>query len=312
MKIAYVITAHNQPQQVCRLVRALQTTSTTGQIVIHHDRSKSEFDPALLAGMRDVHLLQNPIAVGWGEFSVVEAELRCLDWLMQEAIEFDWLVLLSGQDYPIRSLQQFEQLLASTSVDGFLEYFPIDQVPATQWNWHDQTGNDRYYYHYHNAPSLLRPLFYKLYRIVNWQPYLRVKAGRFGAKIALPAYRHPFREQFRCYAGSQWHTLSRRAVQYLTDFIQQNPQIVEHYRHTMIPDESFFQTILLNAPHLQFCNDNLRHISWTPPYPAIFGMQDLPSLEQSQKFFARKFDLNYDAQVLDQLDRTLGVTPLSV
>lgn len=309
MNIAYVITSHTNHQQVLRLVHALQTGRNTGQIIIHHDAAQTAFDPALLADLPAVHLLENPVAVGWGEFSVVEAELRCLDWLQQNAIDFDWLVLLSGQDYPIQPLSHFEQLLNSATSDGFLEYFPIDQVPPTQWNWHDQTGIDRYYYHYHTVPAQLRPLFYKLYRVVNWQPYLRVKAGRFGAKIATRAAQSPFSPNFPCYAGSQWHTLSRRAVNYLMQFIQDQPEVVEHYRHTMIPDESFVQTILLNAPDLQFVNDHLRYISWTPPYPAVFGTADFQTLIQSEKFFARKFDLRQDAQIFDQLDAHLGITP---
>jgi hypothetical protein len=307
MKIAYVITAHNNPLQVVRLVRALQTGQHTGPIVIHYDRASAEFDRLSLAGMSHVHLLQNPVTVGWGEFSVVEAEWRCLDWLRQQAINYDWLVLLSGQDYPIRPIPAFEQCLTGASGDGFLEYFPIDQVPPTQWNWHQNTGRERYYRYYQTVPAQLKPLFYKLYRVVNWQPYVNVKAGRFGAKVAMQASRHPFTPNFKCYAGSQWHTLARRSVEYVLDFIVQHPDIVEHYRHTMIPDESFFQTILLNAPHLQFVNDNLRYISWTPPYPAVFSAADLPTLTQSPQFFARKFDQQHDAQILDQLDAYLGI-----
>ncbi|NEO00078.1 MAG: hypothetical protein F6K50_32805, partial [Moorea sp. SIO3I7] len=76
-----------------------------------------------------------------------------------------------------------------------------------------------------------------------------------------------------------------------------------HYRNTLVPDESFIQSILLNQSMLKIVNDNKRYISWTPPYPAIMGVQDFESMITSGKHFARKFDDKVDAKVIDMLDK---------
>jgi hypothetical protein len=72
----------------------------------------------------------------------------------------------------------------------------------------------------------------------------------------------------------------------------------------LIPDELFFQTIVLHSPFADtVVNDNLRYIDWSRrPAPAILHAQDFPSLIGSGKLFARKFDANVDARILDMLD----------
>lgn len=259
-KLLFFITSHKNPSQVVRLVNALKQSCPDAAILIHHDPAGAPLDQTQLFTAQDVYLLNDPIRVGWGEFSVVESELRGIEWLMQTGLNFDWLVLLSGQDYPLRPLAELQTHLDTASYDGFLEYFSINNPPDTIWNWNAHSGIERYHYYYLTVNPALKVLFFKLYRLVNWQPWLRVKAGRFGAKIAFKRRHSIFSNTFTCYAGSQWHTLNHRCVQYVYDFIKSNPKFIDYYRYTMVPDESFFQTILANNPDLKLCNENLRYI----------------------------------------------------
>ena len=307
--ILYLIASHSKPEQLHRLVKTLKANDSKAQILIHHDYSKSYLDPALFQQIQDVHIVENPVVVRWGEFSVVELELRCFDWLTKHSIQFDWLVLLSGQDYPIQPLQNLRGFLEKTEFDGFIESFLAESPPDSVWNWGKGLGVERYYYRYNTVPSQLKWIFRKLYRFVNWQPLFRVKGGKFGAKIAIRRRSTPFNNQFKCYAGSQWHILNHRCVQHIQSYVKKHPDFVEYYRSTMIPDESFFQTILLNSPCLNICSDNLRYIVWEPPYPAILQSKDFEAMTTSGKFFARKFDVTVDANILDRLDQHLSVTP---
>lgn len=307
-KLLFFITSHKNPNQVVRLVNTIKQSCHDATVVIHHDPKGHSLTFTEFYKADDIYLLENPVSVGWGEFSVVESELYGIDWLIQQNINFDWLVLLSGQDYPLRPLIELDNQVSCTSYDGFLEYFPIENPPDTVWNWDSSSGIDRYYYYYLTVNPALKPLFFKLYRLVNWQPWLRVKAGRFGAKLAFRRRKPIFSDTFHCYAGSQWHTLNYKCIRYIYDFIQSHPEIVEYYRHTMVPDESFFQTILVNNSNLKLCNDNSRYIAWEPPYPAIMQSKDFNRLISSEKFFARKFDTAIDTDILDQLDLHLGIT----
>ncbi|WP_068815542.1 beta-1,6-N-acetylglucosaminyltransferase [Phormidesmis priestleyi] len=306
-QLLFLIASHTNPGQVLRLVKALKSGSPECQIVIHHDRSKSTLDSAAFALLKGVHIFENPIVATWGEFSVVELELRCIDWILKNSIPFDWLILLSGQDYPIQPIQKMEQFLSTTEHDGFIEHFPAFKPSEMLRDWHKDIGTERYCYRYYRLPSFLKWLVYKLYRVVDWQRLIRVRAGRFGAKLAVRRRFTPFTDDFECYAGSQWHTLSYQCVDYIHKFVQNNSDFVNHYRTTMIPDESFFQTILLNNHSFNICPDNLRYVSWQPPYPAIMQTSDFEPLIHSGKFFARKFDEAVDDRIFSLLDQSFAL-----
>ncbi|NJN99140.1 MAG: hypothetical protein HC875_36125 [Anaerolineales bacterium] len=79
-----------------------------------------------------------------------------------------------------------------------------------------------------------------------------------------------------------------------------------------MPDELFFQTVLLNSPLRDtIVNDDLKHIQWSTPtsaHPDIFSKEDFEKLNRSPKLFARKFDTKHDTVILDLIDQhILGV-----
>lgn len=315
-KVLYLIASHTNPEQVVRLVKTIKTGSPESQIVIHHDYSSSHLDSTAFEPMSNVHILEDYVPVVWGDFSMVKMELHCINWLIARSLEFDWLVFLSGQDYPIEPITQIEKSLQETEYDGFMEYFLAEDPPEppTEYGlrWLKTTGRDRFFYHYYKLPSpaIVKSLVFRLSRIAHqWQSLLRFVIDRNGAHIGIRCFSTPFTSNFQCYAGSQWYTLSYCCIQYIHDFVQRNPAFVEYYQKTIIPDESFFQTILLNEPKLKIFNDNKRYISWTPQStPDILGVQNFNPLIASNKHFARKFNSQVDAGVLELLDRHLTET----
>lgn len=309
-KFLYLIASHTKPEQVIRLVKTIQLNSPDSYILIHHDYSSSVLEPSVFRQMDNVHILKNFSPVIWGEFSLVDMELRCIDWLLTHSIQFDWLIFLSGQDYPIQPLSETEKFLSNTEYDGFMEYFLATEPPIESsecgLRWKRDTGLKRFFYHYYKLPNLsnLNRAFFKLGRLINQrQPFLTLLADRNGPKLGVRCASAPFDSTFLCYAGSQWHTLSYRCIQYIHDFVQLNPDFVQHYKKTLIPDESFFQTILLNNNQLKIFNDNKRYICWHESKPSVLRIQDFDRLIASGKQFARKFDLSVDPQIFDRLDQ---------
>ena len=72
-----------------------------------------------------------------------------------------------------------------------------------------------------------------------------------------------------------------------------------------VPSESFFATVLLNDESLHVARENRRFVSFTAPltpHPETLTTSDLDRLAASGCDFARKFDVEVDAEVLDALD----------
>ena len=124
----------------------------------------------------------------------------------------------------------------------------------------------------------------------------------------MPFPKRKFPKGFKPFGGSSYWCLSRECIEYVHNFINQNNEFVDFFRYVLIPDESFFQTIILNSPlRNSVNNNNLNYIRWIPkaPSPIILGKSDFEQIISSEKLFARKFDLNKDADILDMIDQKI-------
>jgi len=109
----------------------------------------------------------------------------------------------------------------------------------------------------------------------------------------------------KLFGGSAYWCLARDCIEYINEYLQRDDSAIKFWKYVRIPDEAFFQTILLNS-HLkeQLVNDNFRYIDWvSAPHPEILGKQNFEQFINSNKLFARKFDVTVDPDVLDMIDR---------
>jgi hypothetical protein len=117
------------------------------------------------------------------------------------------------------------------------------------------------------------------------------------------------------YAGSQWWALSNDAVDHILAFVRTNRRLVRFYRHSLIPDEMFFHTILGNSRFREKAARNLTYADWSRglsrnPAPITLEHVErfadpafrLDDVEGSGPcFFARKFS-SRDSDLLDRID----------
>ena len=103
-----------------RLIRTLRRESPGAPIVVHHDFTQSILDPATLKGVEGLHLLRSTGATRWGDWSLAATMLLLFEWVDRN-LDYDWLVLLSGRDYPLKPLAKAEGELISAPCDAFVE-----------------------------------------------------------------------------------------------------------------------------------------------------------------------------------------------
>ena len=110
----------------------------------------------------------------------------------------------------------------------------------------------------------------------------------------------------RPFGGSQWWNLSRAAANYILRFLDEHPDYRRYHAHTLLPDELFFQSILLGtefSSRYEVVNDAQRFAVWPDgaSHPRTLTTDDLPAMLKSEKLFARKFDEAADGAVLARL-----------
>ncbi|HUI04226.1 MAG TPA: beta-1,6-N-acetylglucosaminyltransferase [Acidimicrobiales bacterium] len=316
MRVAYLITSYRPPRQLLRLLHTLRRGQPDAPLVVHHDRFRSAWTPDLVAPVGGVDVRTSPGPMRWGDFSVIDATWRTLDWMMERR-SFDWVVMLSEQDYPIAPLESLEEHLEASGADVMADAVPLDQIedPILRMEC-----NRRYNYRYVQLPSLhvmakLPPRVRKAiadaanranYAMHRLQPVVTVYRypDPLPLRLGKRPRRSPFSPDFPCWYGTQWVALSRRAAEGLTTFVRTHSDYVHHFARTAQPDEAATLTVVCNDPTLQLRREDLHYTRFRPgeASPDVFVRGDLDELMASGRFFARKFDIDLDETILDALD----------
>jgi hypothetical protein len=270
-----VVLSHKAPDQVARLASRLQDGRDT-LVAIHHDPNG---EPLRLRASSSVALIPDPVPCPWGRPGINVAIRKSLTWLRANVPELSWALVISGQDYPIRSMKAIEDELASAPCEAFIRYFRVDTDPAGDVHRWQSMTRQRYLYR----------------RRLPWT----VKSVR------LPWPRRlPFGDGCGLYVGEQWVNLSARAVHKVLDS-PLNGAVLKFLRRSPNADEAWVTTVVLNGePELVVVNDRRRYVRWPggTPHPAVLGPAELPALRESSAFFARKIDLEAWPQAFEALD----------
>lgn len=104
MNFAYIISAYKLPDLLIRLVNRLQSENAT--FFIHVDKKSASTDfKQMQAGLKvfsNVYFLERHTC-HWGDFGHVRATLKGIQELVTRDITFDYALLLTGQDYPLKT-----------------------------------------------------------------------------------------------------------------------------------------------------------------------------------------------------------------
>jgi hypothetical protein len=244
MKICYLILAHNNPRHFQMLLDAIADSNST--VFVHVD-AKSSIAEFRGEARSNVVFLDNRISIGWGGFSMITASLNLMRESLKCGEEHDYYCLLSGNDYPIKSVQYIRQYLQEHHGRQFMNLveIPNDAVgkPISRVTKYCVSTESLQKY------RVPRVIAHKISRLIN---KLDIQRG----------YQHAL-QGMKPYAGSQWWALTRPAVQHILEFVAANPRVVKFFRNIQIPDESFFHTIIGNSAFRENMQRSLSFCDWS-------------------------------------------------
>ena len=276
MKIAHIILTHEKPYQLQRLVAKLSHPNAA--IFIHVDLKKDISDFAVFHSVPNVHLINNRVNVKWGGYSMIQATINSCKEVIASGIDFDYVNLLSAQDYPLKSIRRIHQFLEDNPGRAFMEFYSIKDV------WTEAIPRLEKYH-------LTDFQFKGNNRVENILNFLLPKRKLPKGLIAV--------------GRSQWFTITLEHVKYVIDYLEKHPAVSSFFKYTWGSDEIVFHTILYNSPFKDsMVNNNLRYIDWSDKKanPKTFTMADAEVLTKTDKLFARKFNVLVDSKILDYID----------
>ena len=277
IRIAHLILAHKSPAQIERLIRALDHPQV--DFFIHLDKKAKYEKFAGLTALRGVHFIRKRVDVGWGCYSLVQAELNGLEEIVATN-RYDYINVLSGQDFPLRSAEEVYRFFLENRGDEFISCEPYSTDHA--W-WQEALPRVRKY----NFQNWKIPGKYRIQFLVN---------------RLMPDRRYPLGHEL---AGrSQWMSITVSSARYILQFLKDHPEVVRYFKYVWGADEFIFSTILYNSPFRKNIRDNLMYTDWSrgEPNPKLLTTEDFPLLQQTDKIFARKFDMDADAHIFTLLE----------
>jgi hypothetical protein len=279
MILAYLILAHANPLQLKRLVQKLSNNIT--DIYIHIDAKANIADFMIITALPNVYFITKREKVYWGAYSIVQATVNGFEQMMASGKPYDYITLLSGQDYPLKSNAAIVDFFKANPNKAFMEFYTVNDV------WQEAIPRLTKYYltNYPFAGST------KLEAILN----------RLLPKRQLP-------KDLVFVGRSQWFSITLAQAKYIVTTLATNHKLRRYFTFTWGSDEFVFQTLLYNSPFKsQMVYNNLRYIDWSAggASPKTFTIADAPVLLETDKLFARKFNEATDVEILNTIDAAI-------
>jgi hypothetical protein len=249
VKIAFLILAHKEPQQVAKLVDVL---SSEGDIVlVHLDRSSGA------EGFQHLPLIAERQAVTWGGYGMI----RATNALLSAANDFDFAYLLSGQCFPLRPVSWLKSQLR----DG------RDRIEAAR------------------MPNPWRPMWRLEQRHANAAPdWARRPLKRFLLNLtSRPNFYDRF--GIVPHGGSQWWCLRRETVEAIAQFRRERPDYDRYMRWCHVPDECYFHTLTAHFSDAIGPSLTKALWDEGGSHPKYLTQADAELLSTGEVFAARKF-----------------------
>lgn len=284
-KHAYLIMAHTQPELLKKLMSLLD--DDRNDIYLHIDRKIKDFPiEEIKNSVKHAEcILTERTEVTWGN----DSQIHCEMVLLKEAVkrEHAYYHLLSGMDLPIKTQDEIH--------DFFRKYQGLEFVDEDQPIISEAAlSRVRYGHHFYGKAGSIRDILGALE--TKGQKLLGIdRTKKYGNTV--------FQK------GRNWFSITHGLAS-LT--VEKEKWIQEVFGKSLCGDELFLQTIARNSKFAEkICNPitmpeipDTRYIDWergSNNNPYVFRNADYEELKQTKSLFARKFDYQLDAQIVERL-----------
>lgn len=307
MKVAALILAHKNEEQLKRLISVLQHPSI--DIYIHLD-AKSSLEASSFV-QKNVFFTQRRIDISLFDFSMVDAEMELLCTAAANE-KYGYYILLSGQDYPLWHIDNIYDYLCKKYPEPLIEVISTDIVTMFAHQF-------RYPYVMKKFRTRSEAFLKKHLSTRSIYPYKYIPEG---IALAVSMMKSLFVKSpkkrlnamgIMPYFGSQWWILPDVAVDEICK-IYEDEKFCDCIKDCFSCDETFFQTaIMIHAERfgISLCDEGKykgyypqKHwfVIFSHNHPIILKQEHFGKLITSNKLFARKFDITTDAVILDMID----------
>lgn len=283
MRVAHIVMTHKNPDQLVRMISRLVHPDFDFYIHVDNKVQISNFNSIL--DLPNVAFIKNRVNCNWGGNSLLTGIVSALDEVLSLNKDYDFVNLLSAQDYPLTSPKTIINYLKEKKGNNFISFDPNRD---TEW-WKE--ANSRYEkYHFTDINF-------------KWKYFVQRIFNNF-----LPVRKFPIYTELYGSSKSTWWTISLDCAKLVAHQLTKNKKLINFIKYSWGTDEFVVATIIMNSEFKDSVfNNNLRYIDWSEgnPNPKLLSSTDFESIKESEMLFARKFDIEFDSNILDRIDHEL-------
>lgn len=254
-------------------------------IFIHIDKkSKTKIEDIEKCKKSKLHIYKE-IKVYWGHDSQVKCHLFLIKEVLNQKEKYDYLHLISGTDLPLKKPKEIHAYFNRHYGKEFI-HFQNKNFPEYKECW---------------------VKYYSLIRFKSYDDSIPKRIDEFLRRLQIILKIDRIKKfDFKVYTGTCWFSITDEFAK----FVITKEKILEKLKYTVCTDEIFIQTVCCNSIfkknlYYKGFDDNYdackRLLKWVNGKAYVWKMEDLKEIEESNAFFARKFDCNVDEEIIDYL-----------
>ena len=272
MKIAYLISAYTDPEQLGRMINALHGEDTYFYIHVDAKVDRRPFEEAVPTEAGDhVMFSKKRYWINWGGWNQVRYQQLLLSLALSSGIDFERLFILTAQDYPLRSNRQIAEELSSNPKKEYIIGLDISKLAVAGG------GKERFKL---TIPHLFRDIPFK-------------HSGRMAylsrrLMTVLPYRRRPFMmiagKRVDVFHSSSYMCITADFARYALNEMENNKKLMKWLKITFVAEELVIPTIAFNSTFASDCTlygkqqyDGLKYLSAVTYFNYGKQIQILPS-----------------------------------
>jgi hypothetical protein len=309
--IVYIILAFDNPNQIKRLICSLNSESVFFYIHVDKKVDQSPFDLFLneFSNLKFVDT-QHRNEISWGDNKMVKSILNLLK-LVKENHNSGYCVLLSNNDYPIKSNESIRQYFSKKFGNSFIAINPLFPESSI---FNQRLKSYKFDLSKKRKDLILIPSIWdkSFFSFKNLFSLKKIVSARqlFNLRKIFFKRKHP--NGIIPYWGSPWWAIPIEIINEILEFCKKNYKFVKFHEETFISDEIFFQTILFHLKGQEKINTKFdvrctymkfKENESSPEILLESDFQEIINLPD-RFLFARKFDSKKDYQILNKIDNS--------
>lgn len=310
LKLTYLILVHNNPDQLVRLIKRLDLGNRTN-FVIHLDKKVSKDIFFKVIDRPNLYFIPDSerVEVKWGGLSMISALINSMSFIQRELLS-DYVILLSNNDYPIKTAEYIYEFVCLNKELNFIEG---ELFPNTFWAEGGMPRIKGFSFSLSNRRiATILPYRIGIYNLRQFVKVLIYRPSFIFVVIAAFFRKRELPLNVILHGGEFWWGLPIKTIDMILDFCYKNRDYFSYHENTANPDEIFINSIVHTfCDSSSISNHSLRYINWKYDItdvrsPRILTIKDMELVQScilnENYLFIRKVDVFVDCDILEYID----------